>query len=88
MQGIVLASGEKVYAQNVLIASGAWSGTYGKEAEYYAHMEGIRGQALEVQSDTKLANHIIKYNKGIGECQFAQKFSSEHPIPSGKICKY
>ena len=64
VQGIVLASGEKVYAQNVLIASGAWSGTYGKEAEYYAHMEGIRGQALEVQSDTKLANHIIKYNKG------------------------
>ena len=48
----------------MLIASGAWSGTYGKEAEYYAHMEGIRGQALEIQSDTKLANHIIKYNKG------------------------
>ena len=62
--GVILENGEKVFSQNVLIASGAWSGTYGEEAEYYAHMEGIRGQALEVQSDMKLANHIIKYNKG------------------------
>lgn len=62
--GVVLQNGEKVYSQNVLISAGAWSGSFGDEAEFYAHMEGIRGQALEVQSDIPLASHIIKYNKG------------------------
>ncbi|MGI6681297.1 MAG: NAD(P)/FAD-dependent oxidoreductase [Bdellovibrionota bacterium] len=62
--GIKLLNGEKVYSQNILIASGAWSGSYGKEAAYYAYMEGIRGQAIEVKSETRLASHIIKYNKG------------------------
>ncbi len=62
--GVITQNCETLYSDNVLISSGAWSGTLGDEAEYFAHMEGIRGQALEVSSDKLLAHHIIKYNKG------------------------
>lgn len=63
-KGVISEKGEKIFANNVLVTSGAWSGTLGKESAFYAYMEGIRGQALEVESEEKLAGHIIKYNKG------------------------
>ncbi len=62
--GVITQKGETLYSDNVLISSGAWSGMLGDKAEYFAHMEGIRGQALEVSSSELLAHHIIKYNKG------------------------
>ncbi len=62
VRGVVLAGGEVIEAEMVLLAAGSWSGELGAASGLSLPIEPVKGQIVLIKDEPERVRHIIKHD--------------------------